>query len=226
MKKIKFQLVPLFVLTIFILLLGCAHKNTPKKIESGKLYTAYNLWYLKDNVSNTVNYQVGSLLPAGTEVKNVRIKYKYGDASNPEDFNDSTHIRFTTVNDAQHYKVQYERKYHRKRNLKHYLDLMFSGKQFDELTEGMNESELTAINNGKVVKGMSKRAVIVSVGVPSEKWTPKLACNKWAYWKNRLVKKDVCFDADNKATDCSNVKSKVCDGPADDAGSKSGDALM
>ncbi len=101
--------------------------------------------------------------------------------------------------------MRYQSKFHPKRKIKDYFNLMFTQKTFEELTEGMSETETDAIKKGVIVKGMSKKAVIVSAGLPSDHRTPDLEHYKWYYWKNRFKKQEICFDSKETTVACSDL---------------------
>jgi hypothetical protein len=75
----------------------------------------------------------------------------------------------------------------------------FTESNFDELTISMTGKEIDAIKHGVVVKGMSKKAVLVSYGLPPEHRTPSLESNIWFYWKNIFRSKAIHFDENNRA---------------------------
>ena len=70
---------------------------------------------------------------------------------------------------------------------------MFTTEAFSELTDGMSATEIDAIKQGKVVVGMSKKAVIVSYGRPARHRTPDLDSDEWRYWMNKRKHKVICF---------------------------------
>ena len=77
---------------------------------------------------------------------------------------------------------------------------MFTDKSFDELTKGLSGEEVSTIRKGVLVKGMTKRTVLISYGPPPEHRTPSLELNQWVYWRNLRKTKEICFDDNEKAT--------------------------
>ena len=195
----------LVVLSI-ILATGCAEtaKNTQteqsassstKVTQEPQLYTAYNIWRMRSHNMKCINYKHGNnILPAGTRVEKVKIKW---DDSLKKDM-----ISFTTVHDNRNYNIYFTRNWHPGKTDEDYKNLMLTPKTFEELTEGMTENEIRAIQNGMVVNGMSKRAVLVSYGYPPEHRTRSLDSNVWLYWSNKFRNFPVCFDKDEKTTFC------------------------
>ena len=161
--------------------------------NDGPLYTAYNIWYEvgKQNSLWCINYKKGEMIPAGTEVTDVRlVKAESGRFLGGSEIA----ISFTTVEDGEEYLVNFKPVFHPDLDIDDYMDKMFSEKDFAQLTEGMNEYEIEAIQKGKVKVKMSKAAILVSYGYPPEHRTPKLEKEMWLYWINRFQTKAIHFD--------------------------------
>ena len=148
-----------------------------------KLYTACNIWvhsYMK-----CINYKMGGVIPAGTEVSGVRSGY--------DDQDLKCYIYFKTEVSKKEYKLEFKRMWHPGKRMKDYKNYLFTEKTFNEIVKGMNETEIRAMMLGKVVVGMSKKAVLVSYGRPPEHRTPDLKSDKWRYWINKRKQKTICF---------------------------------
>jgi hypothetical protein len=151
--------------------------------DGQKLYTSYNIW--KASKMQVINFKEGhDIIPAGTEVKDT---YAWPP-------NNSTHLRFTTVEDNHTYTLGFVQRWHPRKDIKDYLDKMFTKKTFEDLTNGLTETEISAIKKGVLVNGMSKRAVLICYGIPPEHYTPNQNADKWYYWKNRGTKITLIFD--------------------------------
>ncbi len=50
------------------------------------------------------------------------------------------------------------------------------------------------INDGTVVKGMRKKAVLVAIGYPPQIETMNLESNRWTYWRSKFNRFIVHFD--------------------------------
>jgi hypothetical protein len=85
---------------------------------------------------------------------------------------------------------------------------MFGKKTYAEITAGSTPAVISAIRRGAVVKGMTKKEVITSYGYPSEHKTSSLRSDSWLYWKNRFIKKRICFDDAERAIDCKERKNE------------------
>jgi hypothetical protein len=171
--------------------------------EQATLYTAQNLWYEKPESMWCINYKTGTMIPAGTPVNKVGYSaIKAGRFQKAE----AQAISFERTADGMDFFVNFRADYHPGKTIQDYKDLFFTEKDFDALTEGLTEKEIDAIKRGVVVKGMSKRAVLISYGMPPEHKTPDLDAKKWLYWRNRFASKEICFDGDDKAVDCATLQ--------------------
>ncbi|MFH2057506.1 MAG: hypothetical protein ABIJ59_01225 [Pseudomonadota bacterium] len=165
--------------------------------DEGSLYAAHNIWYEfgKENKLFCINYKAGTFIPAGTQVKNVKIeKTSAARRSNRE----SLAIYFETAKDSKPYWVIFTTKWHPGKTIEDYKNYMFSTKNFESLVKGFNKSEIDAIKQGGLVVGMSKKAVLVSYGHPPEHKTPSLDMNRWIYWMSRMGSKAINFDKDGR----------------------------
>jgi hypothetical protein len=155
--------------------------------EGQKLYTAYNIW--KTSRMRCINFKQGyDLIPAGTQVKDVRI----WQVSN------KSYLRFSTIKGDREYTIGFFERWHPKKTIKDYRDMMFTIKNFEDLTKGLTEMEIRAIKKGVLVNGMSKRAILICYGPPPEHYTPNQDANTWYYWMNRKDKITLSFNEDNR----------------------------
>ena len=137
------------------------------------------------------------MIPAGTEVKDVRLTRAVAGRKAGAD---RTALSFITVKYGKKYWVNITKKYHPGKTTQYYMEIMFTEKNFEELTKRMSEKEIEAIKKGVIVKGMSKQAVLVSYGRPPEHRTPNyMDTNSWIYWINRFRSKEIYFDENNRA---------------------------
>ena len=160
-EKMK-RFVTVIAVLMVVFVMGCAPTanktqtaeptvSQPKVVPEKQLYTAYNIWRMRSYNMKCINYKYGhDILPAGTKVRNVDIKR---DSNQKKDM-----ITFTTDADNKIYNIYFTKNWHPGKSIRDYRDLMISTKNFEELTEGMNEKEITAIKEGVIVDGMSKIA--------------------------------------------------------------------
>jgi hypothetical protein len=189
-----------------VIVTGCAptanniHPAAPavsrsKDVQEKQLYTAYNIWRMKSYNMKCINYKYGrDILPAGTKVRNVDI--------NRDSRTNKEMITFKTDADNNVYNIYFTKNWHPGKTIRDYRDLMFSTKNFEELTAGMSEKEIKAIKEGIIVDGMSKNAVLVAYGYPPEHRTGSLYANRWIYWRNKFATFAVCFDKNDRTIAC------------------------
>lgn len=171
------------IVAALMILIVAAGPLSSEADDKPKFYTAYNMW--KSSQMKCINFKQGDdILPAGTEVRSVRLIQQS--------------IVFTTVNDGKTHTVGFTQRWHPKKSASDYRKMMFTTKNFEELTEGMSEIEIGAIKKGILVNGMSKRAVFTCYGPPPEHHTRSLDAKTWYYWKNRRDRFAVKFDEDQK----------------------------
>jgi len=186
--KIKLSMIIYASISAGILVLsGCGSDSYYINPNAGeKMYTAYNMWYElgKEDAMWAINYKTGAMIPAGTEVSDIRVK--------------ESQIFFVTVDDKRRYTVNFNTKFHPGKRPVDYARMMFSEKDFLELTKGMSQTDIDGINDGLITVGMTKKAVIVAYGYPPEHKTPSLNDNVWRYWLNRFSSTDIYFDDDGK----------------------------
>ncbi len=154
----------------------------PKKVEK-KLYTACNIWIHKR--MKCINYKMGEFIPAGTEVSDVKIIL--------DDYHHNEYIFFKKAGSKRKYTMSFNDMWHPGESIKDYKNYLFTEKTFHDLVNDMSATEIDAIKQGKIVVGMSKKAVMVSYGRPAEHRTPDLKSNKWRYWMNKRKQKIICF---------------------------------
>ncbi len=159
--------------------------------DSGKLYLAYNIWYEKAEKIACVNYKAGAMIPAGTELAAApALKGPKRKAS----------VRFVTADGKTEYVIYFKQKFHPGVTIGEYRDRLFTTKTFAELTDGLTEEETEAIRKGKLIVGMSRRAVLASRGYPPEHKTSSLEQDTWLYWENRFRTKAIYFDENGRTS--------------------------
>ena len=137
-----------------------------------RLYTAYNIWFESPQKVYSTNYQKGSLLPAGSEVKDVNRTSKKVEFTDPK-----LNMKFT---------VEFVGKHHPGLTAEQWIDRFLTTRNFAALTNGLTAAEIKAIRAGQVQTGMSKKAVLVSVGYPPEVATVSTELDTWKFWRDRF----------------------------------------
>lgn len=156
-----------------------------KSHETGT-YTAYNIWYENPKKIYSINYKKGNLIPAGSEVDNLKLDFM------------QKSLEFRVVEFNQVYKILFESKYFPNLDLWKFKDLTLTENNLDQLTKDMTSIDIDGIKNARIIKGMSKAAVLIAYGYPPTHLTTTLDMNIWIYWRSRWAKNLVEFDEQGK----------------------------
>ena len=169
-----------------------ACSNTPVLSESGEdmtgqagVYTLVNLH--PDETRQRLyatNYQMPSLIPLCTEVVIL-------EASNKK-------MEFQVKDTGRTYQYYYHRSAVEPMadHLKH-----FFGKTCNkEAAAKLSSIDQQGIEEGRIYEGMSKKGVVLALGIPPKHVTPNLDSNRWQYWKNRYDTMMVEFDKSGKVS--------------------------
>lgn len=148
-------------------------------VEKGTYFTTANIWYEHPEKIYSTNYHAGRIIPAGTEVevfyaKRGRVKFRIKDKK--------AGFLFTYV--RKHSSLGFEEEFAR---------LFSSENRFAKLSKKFSSKERAAVEEGKVVEGMSREAVLAAYGYPPSHKTPDLDDNLWIYWVKRMSTKEVVF---------------------------------
>lgn len=163
-----------------------AEEATPAPAPEA-LYTAGNLWYEQPMRMSCINYQVGAIIPAGSEVRNLAVEA----GRRPG-------IVFTVVATGITHRIEFTAKYHPGKTIEDLKARLFTPKTLAELTEQFTDQERECVRLGSVATGISREAVLVAWGTPPEHRTPLLTGPIWTFWTNRFVQKTVTFDQNGK----------------------------
>jgi len=155
--------------------------------EQTEFYTAYNVWYEHANRIYSINYKKGALIPAGTRVVGVNLV----GGGKPR-------VDFTWEAQGGRYSIHFQPKFHPGITLNQFASRYLTPADLAGLTEGLDEQEKLCVSRGVVTAGISKKAVLVAYGYPPEHVTPSLDNDRWYYWVNRFMKKELAFDAQGR----------------------------
>lgn len=153
-----------------ILVLASGLGNTASAAD--RLFTAYNIWFEMPEKGYSTNYQKGNLLPAGSEVKDVN--------------RSSRKLEFVDVKSSMKFSIEFVVKHHPGVKPEQWADRFLTPKDFSALTKGLTADEIKAIKAGEAKVGMSKRAVLVSLGYPPEIATASTDLDAWKFWRDRF----------------------------------------
>ena len=186
----------LLLVIFFILIPIFAYADSSSDQKS---YTAYNIWRGSSSNIKCINYKVNyGFIPAGTEVIKPRVRVEWDDSY--EEIEDEK-IEFKIASSGETITIGFISKWHPGKTINDCKEKMFTNKNFDEMTKDMKDFEEAAIEEGVLVEGMSREAVIMSYGYPPEHQTSSLNNDTWMYWMNKFKRKRVCFE-DDKTIDC------------------------
>ena len=161
---------------------GCgAAKLSPEVTKifqnNAKMYTQTNMHYnvaRSAYIIDTTNYQVGTLIPVNSEVIMQDVNAK----------------QLTFLYKGQKITLRNIAKYSGL-NISDVTSKYFSTKKVD--LSKFSKAEQKAIGSASLVKGMSKDAVLLSLGTPPQHRTPDLKVDTWTYWRNRWTTFIVSF---------------------------------
>lgn len=80
-----------------------------------------------------------------------------------------------------------------------YIDLIMSPTPVSY--PSLSEMDIKGVQMGKALTFMTKPGIQVALGYPAKHKTPTLQCDEWMYWKNRLVKMAITFDANDRVVE-------------------------
>ena len=183
------------IVSLGFLMGGCgAAKLSPEVTKTfqdkAKMYTQANMHYnvsRGNNLIDTTNYQIGTLIPVNSEVT-------------MQDVN------------AKQLTFLYKGQVMILRNIAKYSGLGISdvtSKYFSTKKVNLSKfskAEQKAIASAGLVKGMSKDAVLLSLGTPPQHRTPDLKADTWTYWRNRWTTFIVSFNKGKVISDSSTAK--------------------
>jgi hypothetical protein len=171
------------VLATAVILVSCA--TAPLDVNKlldikpdQKVYTSYNIWYENRDEILQINYHKGKILSFGTEVKILEAT--------------RASVVFQVVKTGETYKIILVRKILVAKT-EHYISLLFTVKNADELATGIKPEVLEKIKTGTVEKGMRKQEVILAYGYPPPHRTPSIIEDTWIYFDSATHKKRVMF---------------------------------
>lgn len=161
----------LFTAAFFVTETGFALNDATLPLDikpGGFYYTQVTMQYEKGR-HLTTNYRKGTLIPVNTQV---RLEEITDDDIMMQIMPDLTKLRVENV--EKHTGDTTARAFAKLFN-KNRVDL-----------SGFSKLEQEGIQVGRVVNGMSKRAVITAIGYPPITQTPTLQGNRWTYWSSRF----------------------------------------
>jgi outer membrane protein assembly factor BamE (lipoprotein component of BamABCDE complex) len=159
------------------MLLGASAARTA---SAQQLYAQSNLQLQKGKLI-PVNYRTGSMIPVGTGVKVLdQGKSAYKCVT-------SDGVEFTFV---PHKQIR--------QPIDKTFSLFVSKEDPRPRIEKLSASDQALVKKGALERGMSKEAVLLSIGPPPSHKTASLESSTWMYWKSKFDTFKVIFGDDNK----------------------------
>ena len=153
------------------------------EMDGKEMYLLTNVWFERPDSISSLNFHKGSMLRAGSKVK---IKKVTGGS-----------IRFTMLKSPDiEFRIRFSSKYHPGLKCIDYAKLHFSpedplrGAEYAAFTP----DEKKAVDLGNPIKGISKKAMLMTFGYPPGHKTPSRELNNWYYWTSRWVTRLYRFD--------------------------------
>lgn len=169
---------------LFAVGLGCGPQQESSQLPealSGQLVTLTNL-HPDEGQGRlwSLNYQQSGLLPMCTPIT-------------VEQF-DEAKLVFSVAQTGRSYEYYFHDSM--ARSHADHLSMYFGRECTPPDPDAYTDAELSAISAGKVEEGMSKAAVVYSLGYPPGHRTPSLQMDSWSYWKSKHNRIAVEFDED------------------------------
>ncbi|MCX5698246.1 MAG: hypothetical protein NTX01_00905 [Candidatus Omnitrophica bacterium] len=194
--KLAAKLFIAIYLTLFVFSIACAATTTTKPY-----YTKVNIWYEDSGKILSTNYHRGAIIPFCTKVNVIsQTKEKINFTTE-----DQPGITFALINVPRHSLVnttELFKQYFTQDNPK------AGNTEFNKFSA----KEKDSIENGTLIEGMSKEAVIAAYGYPPKHKTPLLTSNLWTYWDARYLRKLVIFK-NNVVTKLEEIKEEYAGRP-------------
>lgn len=167
---------------------GCAGSQPPPPEPEPEPYTAapqirqaYTLVNLHPDETNqrlySMNYQQRGLIPLCSQASILSV--------------DQTQMRFVVHETGREYSYIFHERTYEAPEVN--LQLYFGPECNPPPPSSFTPLEQEGIRAGKVVPGMSKRAVILAMGYPPRHATPTLEQDQWQYWSSRFDRVIVNF---------------------------------
>ncbi len=177
------------VLGLACAILNCAARGADGFIDSGRGFTLVNLH--PDNERSllfAVNYQQPGLIPVCSEVEYLRLRRK------------SFHFRVASTD------REYEYAYHKAaaEAFVDHLERFFGPSCPREELDALSELDRRGVREGRAIRGMSRRAVILAMGHPPRHVNPDANAPTLLYWRNRFNRLEILFGPDDRVAEIRN----------------------
>lgn len=149
---------------------GCAYLPFFAQEEpTEKFYLSHNLWYKNPSEVVSLNYKLGTMIPAGTEVREIKI-YPSTDG-----------IYFREMLQKKKIRIKFKPLCHPNVSILEYSDRLITRESPEQLLGGLTDLELSCVKSGEVRKGISKTATLRTYGYPDDR-SHTAGDSVWVYW--------------------------------------------
>jgi hypothetical protein len=167
------------LLALVLMLPGCVGPVIPDARTGETRYLCCNLHYEKPKITD-VTYQVGTMVPFGTQVKIVSVR------RNAVEFQPVGYPTILMVLKAGDKQLTIDQ----------LIDQWFVTNDPRRALKKVPAKRMKLIEQGIVDDGMTKTEVKTALGIPPAHRTPTLDSSEWHYWQNRWAEWVVYFDGD------------------------------
>jgi len=165
---------------------GCAYLPFfAQKEPAEKFYLSHNLWYGNPREVVSLNYKLGSMIPAGTEVSEIKI------------YPSTNGIFFREMLQKKKIRINFQPLCHPNISILEYSERLFTSDPPEQLLEGLSAEELSCVKAGEIRKGISKTAVLRTLGYPDDR-SHAVSDSVWVYWMENTKSIILHFGEDDR----------------------------
>jgi hypothetical protein len=177
-----------FSLISLLVICGCARQviiaEALQQPVGSKVYLKQNIWYEDSEDISCLNIQEGEILPFGTEIEPVKVTdYRVS-------FKNKEGKLFVIKYDYSLMMVP----------MTAYIKQIFCLEDLAAQAKDMDKDTVKLMLSGKVKRGMTKKQVIMTCGVPLPCRTPSTINSTWVYWLGESSVYRVVFRKDKVNT--------------------------
>lgn len=163
-----------------LLMSGCATQinisEVMQKPKGTRYYLAHNVWSEGRKTISSINYQRGTIIPFGTEIKIINAE--------KSSITKNCFVKFKVVPTGHNYTIKYHEKYGIS-PLSDYVKQLITTQTKSEMTKDISSDFINAMTRGEVLPGMTRKEVIMTYGPPSPHRTTSQTNTTWIYWLRR-----------------------------------------
>jgi len=166
---------------------SCASQETSGKSDEGGVYSRYNIHYFSKKDANTASYANytdcpnHAFLPYNTALK----VGSWGKG-----------FKLTAAETGLVILFEYKSANMGGMSVQDYINVITSPSPVNY--SGLTAADLSGIEAGQAMMGMTKQGVMVALGYPAKHRTPSTDLNTWVYWKDRFRNLVVNFGDNGK----------------------------